>query len=120
MRRMLDPKEAGGNTAKLYKHHVSVSSSSYGKVEITIYNYNDVVIDSETKLENAMESIGRVVATGFLKNGSSVYNVYSVFFNYSDKKAYAIGYMSSGNTSTTSIALDYHFNSFSDNVKEVK
>lgn len=124
MRRMLDPKELGGgeSTAKLYKHHVSLSSSGFGKVEITIYNYNDIVIDSETKLKDAMKSIGRVIATGYYFQSASVFNVYSAFFNYSDEKAYAAGYYndtSSGKTSTSSITLDYHFNSFKDDVKEV-
>ena len=90
-------KELGGgggggvSTEKLYKHTVSVSGN-YGGVKITFYNYNDVAINSETKLKTAMQSIGEIIATGYIKNGSSKYNVYSAIFESSNQTVRAIGY----------------------------
>lgn len=119
-------KELGGggggeSTAKLYKHAVSASSNAYGNVRIIFYNYNDVVVNSEKKLKTAIQSIGRLIATGYIKNGSSVYNVHGVYFQPSDVKVYAIGYKAdanSGKVSTTELRLDDSF-SFSDDVRAV-
>lgn len=84
MRRMLDPKEAGGgNTAKLYKHTITASSNGYGDVKITFYNYNNAAINSRTKLTTALQSIGEVAATGYITSGSYVYIVFSAFFDKS-------------------------------------
>ena len=73
----------GGSTAKLYKHNITVSSNSYGRTNITFYNYSDVAINSETKLKTAMQSIGEITATGYIKSGSSIYYVYSAYFDSS-------------------------------------
>ena len=119
MRRMLDPKEAGGNTAKLYKHTVNIWSSTYGSVYLTIYNTSSEKINSEAKLITAITSIGKVVATGYLTS-----DVNSIVYTVSltnDGKVFAQGYQYSntGNVKTRSVILDYHF-SFDDNVKEVR
>ena len=111
----------GGSTEKLYKHNVSVSSNAYGNVRITFYNYNDVAVNSEKKLKTAIQSTGRLTATGYIKNGSSVYNVHGVYFQPSENKVYAIGYKAdanSGNVSTTEVGLNDSF-SFSDDVRAV-
>ena len=121
MRRMLDPKEAGGSTAKLYKHTISAFSSTYGSIQMTLYNYSDVAIDSAKKIATAIKSGGKVVATGYLKNNDTVYNVYSVIYLPADNAAFVNGYRidtTSGNVKTSSMALDYHF-SFEDSVSAV-
>ena len=51
MRRMLDPKEAGGSTAKLYKHTINCYSSTYGSVYLTIYNKSIEQINSASKFK---------------------------------------------------------------------
>lgn len=120
MRRMLDPKEVGGG-GKLYKHTISAFSSTYGSIQTTLYNYSNVAIDSGKKIADTIKSIGKVVATGYLKNNDSVYNVYSVIYLPADNTAFANGYRidtTSGNVKTSSMALDYHF-SFEDNVSAV-
>lgn len=111
----------GGSQAKLYKHTVNVFSRMYGNVQITFYNYNDVAINSETKLKTAIQSIGEITATGYIKNGSSVYPVYSAFFQSSNETVRANYYLinkSSGEVLTDSWALDYSF-TYSDDVSEV-
>lgn len=113
-------KELGG--AKLYKHTIFAFSSTYGMVYFTLYNYSNVAIDSEEKIINALKSIGEVVATGYIKNGF-VFNVYLAQIVPADGKAYVSGYHNdpnSGDISTTSLKLDYHFSSFRDDVKEVR
>ena len=110
----------GGEAKKLYKHSVYVSGN-YGKFEITFYNYNDVAIKSETKLITAMQSIGEIIATGYIKNGSSVYNVYSVYFQSSNQTVRAVGYRVDPNSEgvvTTEWGLDYSFK-YTDNVSVV-
>ena len=110
----------GGSTEKLYKHTVSVSGI-YGKVEITFYNYNDVAINSETKLKNTIQSIGKIIATGYIQSGSSVYNVHSVYFESSNQTVRADGYRvdpNSGNLLPNDWGLDYSFK-FSDDVSAV-
>ena len=111
----------GGSQAKLYKHTVSVSSSSSGYIKITFYNYNDAAINSKTKLETAMQSIGEITATGFTKNGLSLYTVFSVFLDPGNKTVYANWYQidNSGNLSMGRWILDNTF-SYSDDVKEVR
>ena len=121
MRRMLDPKEAGGSTAKLYKHTISAFSSTYGSIQMTLYNYSDVAIDSAKKITDTIKSIGKVVATGYLKNNDTVYNVYSVIYLPASNAAYVNGYRidtTGGNVKTSSMELDYHF-SFDDEVSAV-
>ena len=103
MRRMLDPKEAGGGAKKLYKHTIAVSSSSYGNVRITFYNYNDVAVNSKTKLETAMQSIGEMTATGYIKNGSSVYTAFSVFSDPGNKRVYVNWYQIDTNSGNLSL-----------------
>lgn len=111
----------GGEAKKLYKHSVYVSGN-YGKFEITFYNYNDVAIKSETKLITAMQSIGEIIATGYIKNGSSVYNVYSVYFQSSNQTVRAVGYKVDPNSGegviTIEWVLDYSFK-YTDNVSVV-
>ena len=75
MRRMLDPKEAGGNTAKLYKHTIEFWSSSYGTVYLTIYNTSIEQITSESKLKPAMINFGSALASGYIKNGNVYFTV---------------------------------------------
>ena len=121
MRRMLDPKEAGGSTAKLYKHTINVHSSSHGYVEITLYNYNDVAINSQKKLETAMQGIGEITATGYIKNVSSVYTVFSAFSDPGNKSVSANWYQidaKTGNVSMGRSRLDNNF-SYTDYVSAV-
>ena len=121
MRRMLDPKEAGGNTAKLYKHTIKFWSSTYGSVYLTIYNTSNEQINSESKLKAAMETFGDSIASGYISNGNVYFNVFHAKRNASDNKIRAIGYgiKSDGNMTTWAIDLDYHF-SIEDEVKEVR
>lgn len=55
----------GGSAEKLYKHTVLAYSSTYGNIEMTFYNYSNIAIDSETKFKTAMQSIGKIIATGY-------------------------------------------------------
>ena len=121
MRRMLDPKEAGGNTAKLYKHTIEAISDSYGQIYMTFYNYSNAAIDSGEKLKNAIASIGYLSATGYLKKDNLVYNVCFVYANYVGR-VIVKGWRS--DTSTSDVAtyatdIDYTF-TVGDNVKEVR
>ena len=122
MRRMLDPKEAGGNTAKLYKHTITFWSSSYGTVYLTIYNTSIEQITSESKLKPAMINFGDALASGYIKNGNVYFTVSYAYWNDRDKKVRATGYRvnSEGQMTTFSTDLDYHFSSIEDNVKEVR
>lgn len=111
----------GGSTAKLYQHTITASSSNAGTVEITFYNYNNVAVDSKTKLETVMRGIGEITATGYFTSGSYVYIVFSAFFDLSSytvrAKLCKID-IKSGNVSNAVWWLDDNF-SYSDNVKEV-
>ena len=123
MRRMLDPKEVGGNTAKLYKHTINCWSSTYGSIYLTIYNTSIEKINSEAKIKTAIKSLGNVIATGYIIKNEFIYNVYFTKYLSNDDDVVAIGYRidsTSGSTKvlTTSIALDYHF-TIEDDVKEV-
>ena len=82
----------GGSTEKLYKHTVSASSNSYGTVKITFYSYNNVAINSDTKLKTEIQRIGKIVATGHITNGSTLIYVDSVYFDSEDNKVYAEGF----------------------------
>ena len=125
MRRMLDPKEAGGGTSnKLYKHTINCWSSTYGSVYLTIYNTSIEQINSEAKIKTAIKSLGKVIATGYIIKNEFVYNVYLTKYLPGDNNAVAVGYRidtTSGSTKvpTTSMALDYHFTTIEDDVKEV-
>ena len=122
MRRMLDPKEAGGNTAKLYKHTIEFWSSSYGTIYLTIYNTSIEQITSESKLKAAMTNFGKALASGYIKNGNVYFTVFYAYLNDGDKKVKAVGYRvnSEGQMTTLSTDLDYHFSSIEDDVKEVR
>lgn len=121
MRRMLDPKEAGGgNTAKLYKHTIEAISDSYGKIYMTFYNYSNAAIDSPEKVKNAIASIGYLSATGYLKKDNLVHNVCFVYANYVGR-VIVMGWRSDTSTSnveTYATDIDYTF-TVKDNVKEV-
>ena len=122
MRRMLDPKEVGGNSAKLYKHTITFWSSTYGTVYLTIYNTSNEQITSESKLKPAMTNFGDAMASGYISDGQTYFNVYSAYWNARDKKVKAIGYQvnSEGKMISFSTDLDYHFSSIEDDVKEVR
>lgn len=111
----------GGSTAKLYQHTITASSSNDGTVEITFYNYNNVAVDSKTKLETTMQGIGEITATGYFTRGSYVYIVFSAYF---DLNRYTVLAklckidIKSGNVSNAVWLLDDSF-SYNDNVKEV-
>ena len=120
MRRMLDPKEAGGN--KLYKHTITFWSSSYGTVYLTIYNTSNEQITSESKLRPAMTNFGDALASGYITDGAVYFTVAHAYWNARDKKVRATGYRvnSEGKMTSWSTDLDYHFSSIEDDVKEVK
>ena len=126
MRRMLDPKELGGGTAnKLYKHTINCWSSTYGSIYLTIYNTSIEQINSSAKIKTVIKSLGKVIATGYIIKNESVYNVYLTKYLSNDDNAVAVGYRidtTSGSTKvpTTSMALDYHFTTIEDDVKEVR
>ena len=122
MRRMLDPKEAGGSSAKLYKHTINFWSSTYGTVYLTIFNTSIEPITSESKLKPAMEKFGDAIASGFISDGQVYFTVYRAYRNTSNKKVRATGYRvnSEGKRITWSTDLDYHFSSIEDDVKEVR
>lgn len=112
----------GGSTAKLYKHTITAASSSNdGTVEITFYNYNNVAVDSKTKLETVIQGIGEITATGYFTRGSYVYIVFSAYFDLSSytvrAKLCKID-IKSGTVSNAVWWLDDNF-SYNDNVKEV-
>ena len=112
----------GGSTEKLYKHTVSASSNKYGTVKITFYSYNNVAINSDTKLNTEIKRIGEIVATGYITNGSTLYYVHSVYFDSSDNKVYADGYqitnLNAGEVKRQLYWLSYIFN-YSDDVSAV-
>ena len=122
MRRMLDPKEAGGNTAKLYKHMIRFWSSTYGTIYLTIYNTSIEQITSESKLKPAMANFGDALASGYIKNGNVYFTVSYAYLEDRDKKVKALGYRvnSEGQMTNFSVDLDYHFSTIEDNVKEVR
>ena len=125
MRRMLDPKEAGGTANKLYKHTINCWSSTYGSIYLTIYNTSIEQINSSAKIKTVIKSLGKVIATGYIIKNESVYNVYLTKYLSNDDNAVAVGYRidtTSGSTKvpTTSMALDYHFTTIEDDVKEVR
>ena len=122
MRRMLDPKTiGGGETAnKLYQHTINCWASSYDSVYLTIYNTSIEKIDSEAKIKTAIKSIGKVIATGYIQNGS-VFNAYLVSYSSSDDKVVVNGYRidtSSGSTKLlkTKVELGNNFSSIEDYV----
>ena len=110
----------GGSQAKLYKHTITVSSNTYGYVSITFYNYNDAAVNSRTKFETAMQSISEITATGYTKNGLSVYTVFSAFFDRGNKNVYANWYQidTNGNVSMGRWLLDDRFN-YKDDISAV-
>ena len=112
-------KELGGK--KLYKHTINAFSSTYGDVYIMLYNYSDAAIDSEDKLKNAIIAIGEVPATGYIRHGGKIYNVYLAKLG-NDNVVYATGYrITTDNTATTaSRALDYSFSRYRDIPKPVE
>ena len=120
MRRMLDPKEAGGSN-KLYKHTINCYSSTYGSVYLTIYNKSIEQINSASKFKNAILSIGSVIATGYIKYANNVYNVYYLRFSNSDNKVIAFGYRidNEGKMIQYSNFIDNNFSTFDDHVDEV-
>ena len=122
MRRMLDPKEAAGNTAKLYKHTITLWSSTYGTVYLTIYNTSNEQITKESKLRPAMEKFGDALASGYITDGAVYFTVAHAYLNARDKKVKAVGYRvnSEGKMTEFSIDLDYHFSSIEDDVKEIR
>ena len=122
MRRMLDPKEAGGSTAKLYKHTINFWSSTYGDVYLTIYNTSNEQITNESKLKPVMEKFGDALASGYITDGAVYFTVAYAYWNASAKKAKAVGYRvnSEGKMTSWSTDLDYHFSSIEDDVKEVR
>lgn len=79
MRRMLDPKELGGSSAKLYKHTITFWSSTYGTVYLTIFNTSNEEITVESKLKPAMEKFGNALASGFIKDGNVYFTVYYAY-----------------------------------------
>ena len=125
MRRMIDPKElgGGGSTAnKLYQHTINCWASAYDSVYLTIYNTSIEKIDSEAKIKTAIKRMGKVIATGYVKNGS-VYNVYLASYSSSNDKVVFHGYYintSSGSTqlSKNSVILADNFSSIEDYVSE--
>ena len=121
MRRMLDPKEAGGGGNKLYKHTINCYSSTYGSIYLTIYNKSIEQINSASKFKNAILSIGSVIATGYIKYGNNVYNVYYSRFSESDNKVIAFGYRinNEGKMVEYSNFIDNKFSTFEDDVSEV-
>ena len=121
MRRMLDPKEAGGGAKKLYKHTINFWSSTYGTVYLTIYNTSNEKITSESKLKLAMEKFGDAMASGYISDGQVYFNVFYAYRSASDKKVKATGYRVNSEGKMTSFLtdLDYHFSSIEDDVKEV-
>ena len=120
MRRMLDPKEAGGGN-KLYKHTINCYSSTYGSVYLTIYNKSIENINSASKFKDAMLSIGSVTATGYIKYGNNIYNVYYSRFSESDNKVIAFGYRinNEGKMVEYSNFIDNKFSTFDDHVSEI-
>ena len=120
MRRMLDPKEAGGSV-KLYKHTINCYSSTYGRVYLTIYNKSIEQINSAPKFKDAILNIGRVIATGYIKYENNVYNVYCLRFSNGDNKVIAFGYRidNEGKMREYSNFIDNNFSIFDDNVDEV-
>ena len=123
MRRMLDPtKIGGGGDNKLYKHTINCYSSTYGTVYLTIYNKSIEQINSESKFKNAILSIGSVIATGYIKYGNNVFNVYYSRFSESDNKVIVFGYRinNEGNLVSYSTFIDRNFSTFEDNVSEVR
>ena len=121
MRRMLDPKEAGGGGIKLYKHTINCYSSTYGSVYLTIYNKSIEQINSASKFKDAMLSIGSVIATGYIEFENNVYNVYYSRFSKSDNKVIAFGYRinNEGKMIEYSNYIDNNFSTFDDSVSEV-
>ena len=119
MRRMLDPKEAG--SVKLYKHTINCYSSTYGSVYLTIYNKSIEQINSASKFKNAILNIDSVIATGYIKYGNNIYNVYYLRFSKSDNKVIAFGYRidNEGKMIQYSNFIDNNFSTFDDDVAEV-
>ena len=63
MRRMLDPKEAGGGGGKTYIHSISIASSSY-QIYINIYSNSNTQLTFST-FKELMSHYGNVICTGF-------------------------------------------------------
>ena len=123
MRRMLDPKEAGGGAAnKLYKHTINFWSSSYGTVYITIYNTSNEPINSESKFKPAMKNFGDAIASGYVSDGNVYYTVFYAYRSPTDNKVRAIAYRinSEGKITKWSTDLDYHVSTIEDDVKEIR
>ena len=62
MRRMLDPKEAGGS-GKTYIHSISISSNSY-YIYINIYSNSNTQLTFST-FKELLSHYGNVICTGF-------------------------------------------------------
>ena len=122
MRRMLDPKEAGGSTAKLYQHTINLYSNKYGSFYMTLYNYSNAAIDSAEKLNPVIGNIDKIAATGYITYNKILFNVYVVSYSSYNKKASVSGYCidtASGNLQTVNLDID-QLSSFTDNVNEVR
>ena len=82
MRRMLDPKEAGGG-GKLYNHSISISSNSY-HIYINIYSNSNTQLTFNT-FKELMSQYGSVICTGFYKT-SKTYGISTIVrYDKSDK-----------------------------------
>ena len=113
MRRMLDPKEAGGG--KTYIHSVSISSSSY-YIYINIYSNSSTQLTFST-FKELMSHYGNVICTGFYKT-STTYGI-STYVRYDkSNKLNRLYYFDTENKyeKNTIISSD---SSFSDKVSEI-
>ena len=115
MRRMLDPKEAGGNE-KLYCHCIEFYNSSNSKGGRIVINYYSKKKDKYTydTLNKEFDSIKRIACNGFIHDGNNYFTAFylvkasneiHVYYNDTVKYMFSMQHL-------------YHFN-FEDNVSEV-
>ena len=82
MRRMLDPKEAGGSD-KTYIHSVSIASNSY-YIYINIYSNSNTQLTFST-FKALLSHYGMVICTGFYKTSTAYGIATNVRYDKSNK-----------------------------------
>ena len=115
MRRMLDPKEAGGS-GKTYIHSVSIAANSY-HIYINIYSNSSTQLTFST-FKELLSHYGNVVCTGFYKTSKTYGIATYVLYDKSDKlnRLYYFDTQAKFETSTI-ISSD---SSFRDAVSEIE
>ena len=113
MRRMLDPKEAGGG--KTYIHSISIASSSY-YIYINIYSNSSTQLTFST-FKELMSHYGNVICTGFYQT-STTYGISTTVRYDKSNKLNRLYYFDTHDKfeKNTIISSD---SSFSDRVSEI-